>query len=202
MISCFYFGCATSFNPFSLPPDPWTACLSPAILRFPRTPDGNPWRFSLRQSRERFPFQVHKPHAHRRTRAHTHPLPPPPGSRTSPSAAALPAPLLPSASSARRPSDQHGGAGERGAERPAVGPQAERAVRARGNRGSPVPHGEDSAGRGRGALQGEVWSSEERPRTGTREGSIWEEAGMPGVKKSRERCGFLSEQIDAGSWPF
>lgn len=36
-----------------------------------------------------------------------------------------------SASSALRGAHRHGGAGERGAERPAVGPQAERAVRAR-----------------------------------------------------------------------
>uniref|UniRef100_A0A5F9D2S8 Cyclic AMP-responsive element-binding protein 3-like protein 2 n=1 Tax=Oryctolagus cuniculus TaxID=9986 RepID=A0A5F9D2S8_RABIT len=39
-------------------------------------------------------------------------------------------------------SHRHGGAGERGAERPAVGPQAERALGARGERGPHVPHEE------------------------------------------------------------
>lgn len=44
---------------------------------------------------------------------------------------------------------------------------------------------------GEGApCKGEVWSSKEQLGTGTWEGSIWEEAGMPRVKRSRERCGF------------
>lgn len=114
---------------------------------------------------------MHKLHAHAHTRTHA------PRSRTLPSEAALPAPLLPSASSAQRPSDQHGGAGERGAERPAVGPQAERAVRARGNRGSNVPYGEDSRGGGRAAGEGEALSIRELLGTGT-----WEVFGK------RQRC--------------
>lgn len=48
-----------------------------------------------------------------------------------------------------------------------MGPQAERAVRARRNRGSHVPYGEDSRGGHRAAGEGEALSIRELLGTGT-----------------------------------
>lgn len=164
-----HFGCTPCFNPISLPLDPWTACLPPGFshLRGHRTG-------ALGSSLSARGANVSPPKCINYTRTHTlaHAW-----SRISSSEAALPAPLLPSASSAQRASDHHGGAGERGAERPAVGPQAERAVRARGNRGSHVSHGEDLAGPGRSGLKGGgVVIRGTAGKTGTWDGSFGEEA--------------------------
>lgn len=71
-----------------------------------------------------------------------------------------------------------------------MGPQAERAVRARRDRGSHVPHGEDSVGRGRGGWRGIiVIKGTARDRKLGRE---YLGKSLPGMEQSGERCGFSS----------